>query len=111
MKLCKLQSLSRQAHEFNQTLFQQAQEGGDLARVLVVLPQIQKYQRIYEELDRFFEDWESLIYRAYKKVIPAIQGVRGDSRVQRVLHSLKLRVISEQHRGVASLNETEVTPL
>ena len=85
--------------------------GGDLARVLVVVPQVQKYQRIYTELDTFFEDWESLIYRAYKKVIPAVQSVKGDSRVQRVLHSLKLRVISEQHRGTASQHETEVTPL
>jgi hypothetical protein len=78
----------------------------------MVLPQVQKYQRIYEELDKFFEDWESLIYRAYKKVIPTIQSVRGDSKVQRMLHSLKLRVISDQYRGVASQQETEVvTPL
>lgn len=77
----------------------------------MVLPQVQKYQRICDELGTFFEDWESLIYRAYKKVIPTMQSVRGDTKVQRMLHSLKLRVISEQHRGLASQPETEVTPL
>jgi hypothetical protein len=87
--------------------------GGDLAQVLMVLPQVQKYQRIYQELDTFFEDWETLMYRAYKKVIPTIQSVRGESRVQRMLHSLKLRAISEQYRGVASQQETQgvVTPV
>ena len=44
-------------------------------------------------------------------MIPTIQSVRGDFKVQRVLQSLKLRVISEQHSGVASQHETEVTPL
>ena len=73
-------------------------------KVLEVLPQIQKYQRIYEELDKFFEDWESLIYTAYKKVIPTIpQSVRGRAVVWRMMRLWR----SSSHLLITCL----VTPL